>query len=323
MTGPGIIFLIIAAGALLLLPRRWAPLPFLVGACYMTLGQQILIGPFHFTVIRVLVFAGLVRVLARGERISGGLIGMDKVLLLWGAWALASSVFHRSPEEALIFRLGVVYGALGIYLLIRVFCQSIDDAIHVIKVTGYILVPVAFEMFLEHVTGRNLFAVLGGVPESVTVREDRLRAQGPFAHGILAGTVGATCLPLMVAIWRKHPAPARLGLIACLVMVFTSNSSGPLMSLVFSVFALILWRWRHLTRQMRIAAVVGYILLDIVMKAPAYYLIARIDLTGNSTGWHRARLIESSMEHLSEWWFAGTDRTRHWMPTGVSWSEQI
>jgi hypothetical protein len=57
------------------------------------------------------------------------------------------------------------------------------------------------------------------------------------------------------------------------------------------------------------------------MNSPAYYILARIDLTGSSTGWHRARLIESAIEHLNEWWFAGTDYTRHWMPYGVSASE--
>src|SRR5690606_25044593 len=76
----------------------------------------------------------------------------------------------------------------------------------------------------------------------------------------------------------------------------------------------------HLTRQMRIAAVAGYILLDIVMKAPAYFLIARIDLAGGSTGWHRAELIKQAIAHFDEWWFAGTVYTRHWMPSGVTWS---
>lgn len=56
------------------------------------------------------------------------------------------------------------------------------------------------------------------------------------------------------------------------------------------------------------------------MEDPAYYIIARLDITGSSTGWHRARLIESSVAHLNEWWLGGTDYTRHWMPTGVSWS---
>ena len=54
------------------------------------------------------------------------------------------------------------------------------------------------------------------------------------------------------------------------------------------------------------------------MQAPAYYLMARTGMGGS--GWHRARLIQTSIEHLHEWWLAGTDYTRHWMPTGVSWS---
>ena len=82
-----------------------------------------------------------------------------------------------------------------------------------------------------------------------------------------------------------------------------------------------MWRWRSRMRLLRWLAVLGYIGLDLVMKAPAYYLIARVDLTGASTGWHRAALIEAAIEHLSEWWFVGTDFTRHWLPYGVGWSE--
>jgi hypothetical protein len=57
------------------------------------------------------------------------------------------------------------------------------------------------------------------------------------------------------------------------------------------------------------------------MKAPAYYLIARIDLTGGSSSYHRAALIQAAIEHFSEWWRTGTDYTRHWLPYGVPWSE--
>jgi hypothetical protein len=57
------------------------------------------------------------------------------------------------------------------------------------------------------------------------------------------------------------------------------------------------------------------------MKAPAYYLIARIDLTGGSSSYHRAALIEAALQNLKDWWWAGTDYTRHWLPYGVPWSE--
>ncbi|NCF84214.1 MAG: hypothetical protein GWQ08_01600 [Verrucomicrobiaceae bacterium] len=175
-------------------------------------------------------------------------------------------------------------------------------------------------MINAQMTGKNLFSVFGGVPEAVVVRSDRLRAQGPFLHAILAGTVGAVCIPLMLGIWRIYPRTAKVGIVAGLIMVGACSSSGPVMTVLASVFGLILWRWRHLTSQLRIAAVIGYIFLNLVMEDSAYYLIARIDLTGGSTGWHRAYLIEQAIAHLGEWWLAGTDFTRHWMPTGVSWS---
>ena len=183
--------------------------------------------------------------------------------------------------------------------------------------TAWLLVPVALEMVNEKLTGRDLFRTLSGLPDAVEAREGKWRANGPFAHSILAGTVGALCLPLMIGIWRRHPRTAKIGLAACLTMVVTSSSSGPLMTLAADVLALGLWRWRHLTRQMRIAAVVGYLLLDLVMKSPPYFLMERIDLVGGSTGWYRAQLIKSAIAHLNEWWFAGTDYTRHWMDTGL------
>ena len=77
-------FLVINATLLLMLPRRWASLPFLVGACYMTVGQVIMLGPFTFTVIRLLIALGLVRMIIRGERLAGGMNG-DSLMLVWAA----------------------------------------------------------------------------------------------------------------------------------------------------------------------------------------------------------------------------------------------
>ena len=89
------------------------------------------------------------------------------------------------------------------------------------------------------------------------------------------------------------------------------------MSAIWAIGAMCMWRWRHHLRLVRWLAVLGYFGLDLVMKAPAYYLIARLDLTGSSTSWHRAALIEAALTHLSEWWLGGTDVTGHWMPYKV------
>jgi hypothetical protein len=315
---PALIFVVCNAVALLALPRAWAPLPLIVGACYMTLGQGIEVGPLTFTVIRILIAVGVLRVLVRREWMSGGMQALDWLMVLWALWAGVSSLFHEAPFSALIFRLGFAYNACGIYFLIRSFCSSVDDNIRLIRCIAVLLIPIAIAMVYEQAADYNVFSILGGVPDVPELREGRFRASGPFAHPILAGTVGAVSVPLMIGLWRYHRIAASAGALSSLAMVLASASSGPAMSTVFGVGALFLWPYRAYMRRFRWAAVCAYIGLDMVMRAPAYYLIARIDVVGGSAGWHRARLIESALEHLTEWWLAGTDYTRHWMATGLA-----
>jgi hypothetical protein len=317
MTSFTVIFLLVNAAALLALPRRLALLPLLVGCCYMTVSQQVNAGPITLTVIRILVAVGFARVLVRGEGVSGGICGMDKLMIGWVMWIVLSSSLHPGEKSPLVFNLGQAFNIGGIYYLIRVFCATHQDLQDIIKLTAWLLVPIALEMVTEHFTGRNMFSIFGGI---VLHRDDKFRAVGPFAHAILAGSVGAACLPLMVAIWRENRLHAAAGIVACLMIVIASNSSGPLMSLIFGIIALLLWSRREWMGYVRWGLVVMYLLLELLMKRPAYYIIGEIDLTGSSTGWHRAELIHSSLNHLGEWWLAGTNYTRHWMPTGVSFS---
>lgn len=322
MSPVGLAFLIILVLSLLILPREKAAFPLLLGACYMTQAQSLVVGPFHFWFMRLVLAAGIARVMLRREGLGGRWDRLDTLMVLWAAWALVSSLGHRDPQAAFISNLGLVYENCGLYFLLRIFIPSRASVGAIVAMAALILVPVAAEMVWEKIAGQNLFSIFGGVPETPAIREGRIRAQGPFRHAILAGTVGATMLPLMVGLWQVRHHLARVGALACLVMIIASASSGPVLSLLAGIGALLLWPWRENMRVVRYAAVAGYVLLDLVMIAPAYYLIARIDVVGGSTGWHRAKLIESAIEHLHEWWWTGTDYTRHWMPTGVSWSPE-
>ena len=321
MNGFSICVLLLGVMLLISVPRRLVCLPLLGGACYVTLGQGVQIGPFNFPLIRMLIGIGVVRAIVRNERIEGGLNRLDKCLIIWGAWALLASLLHREPLTMLVRHLGMVYNAWGIYFLVRTACRTPEDVVNFVKITAWVLVPVALEMLYEVCLGGNLFGYLNDGDSSVTLRGDRVRASGPFAHPILAGTVGGVCLPMMVGIWRQERRSAAIGCVACVFMILFSASSGPLLAVLSGILAVAFWRYRHLTRSLRRAAVGLYVLLEIVMKAPPYFLLARVDLTGNSTGWHRAELIRSAFAHLDEWWFVGVDYTRHWMTTGVYWSE--
>jgi hypothetical protein len=313
-------FLVVNAAMLFFLPHRWAPIPLLVGACYMTMGSGIELGPFHFRVLRILVAVGVARVIIRGERLAGKMNALDRLMLVWASWALISSLFHKDVSEALVNRLGLVYNTCGVYFLLRIFCQSLDDVIMLCRITAIVLVPLSIEILSEKMTAHNPFSVFGGVSEILEIRDGKIRAQGPFASSILAGTVGAVCLPLMVGLWQQYRKTAVAGMVACFLIIFASASSGPIMSALLAIGALFMWHWHNKMRLVRWLAVLGYIGLALVMKAPVYYLLARIDLTGSSTGWHRAVLIDKALEHLPEWWFAGTDYTRHWLDYGAFWS---
>jgi hypothetical protein len=309
-----LIFFLICAGALFAVPRGWAVVPLLIGCTYMTLGQGIEIGPISLPVYRMMLLVGLLRVIAKGEGIAGGMNIVDKMMICWGIWMMFASFFHDPDRAGPVTTAGEVFNLTLIYFLVRIWCSDLEEVSRVIVVVAILLVPIAIEMAFEKATGKNLFSIFGGVPENVVIREGKLRAQGPFRHPILAGTVGATCIPLFIGILRRYKTAAMIGIGAGMVMVFASASSGPVMSFVFACGALICWRCKSWTPKFRLAAVMIYLLLLVVMAKPPYYLIARIDISGGSTGWHRAFLIENTFKHFSEWWLFGTDVTRHWMP---------
>jgi hypothetical protein len=314
----GILFFVICATSLLVVSRRAAPIPLLVGCCYMTIGQGTQILGMSFPVYRLLLATGLLRVLLKGEGLVGGANRVDKLVLTFAIWVMFASFFHLNiPGAGPQYSSGILFNVCVSYFLIRCFCQDGEDAVRLVQVVALLMVPVAGEMVLEKLTGRNLFAVLGGVPEFVGMREGKLRAQGPFMHPILAGTVGAVCVPLIFGIRRSNPSVAYLGIGACVAMVLASASSGPIMSLAAGLFAIALWYQRRNVRRLLWAALGFYLFLEVVMNRPAYYLLSSIDISGGSTGWHRAFLIEQSIHYLSEWWLFGTDITLHWIPNGV------
>lgn len=318
MNGFGYLFTILMVALVWALPRRWVALPFLMGVGYMPIAQEIEIGALHFPITRILITVGFLRTMAKGERIAGGINTLDRFMIWWAVWAVVSSFFHVSGEQ--LSRMGMVFTALGTYFLFRIFVQDQEDLYNVFKIVCIIFVPLAASMLVEKMTGKNSFAIFGDAPAVALSRHGKFRAQGPFAHAILAGTSGAACLPMALLLWRHNRKFALIGVVAAVSIVFASGASGPVVTALMILLGMGLWIYRSHLNIIRWAAVAFIVFLSLVMKDPVYYLIARIDITGGSTGYHRAVLIDAAIKHLSEWYLIGTDYTRHWMPTGVYWN---
>ncbi len=266
-------FTLIAGVLILLLPRRYVIVPFVVAAIFIPIQQRLVIASVDFFMLRILILFGWARLIARSEYHDLRLNTLDKAMILWAVAGTISYACLWETSEALIYKLGASFDALGSYFMIRVFVRDFQDIQYVIKALAIICVLLAAAMLIERTTGRNAFAVFGGVPEITLVREGRLRCQGAFVHPILAGTFGASLIPLFLSLWWQSEDGKKLailGVLAGTLITFTSSSSGPIMTYLAGLLGLCLWPFRHHMRPIRWGMVYVLLALHIVMKAPVF-----------------------------------------------------
>jgi hypothetical protein len=281
----------------------------------MTLGQAFVIAGCHFTMIRVLLLFGWTRLVVRGEIRRLQLNQLDRILIGWTIVSFLAYVALWQTGDSIVYKLGASYNVIGFYFFFRMLLWDLDDAVQTIKMAAVLIVPLAGFMLLEKSTGRNIFAVFGGVPEITAVRDGVLRCTGPFAHPILAGTFGATILPLFICLWggdRRDKFLAFIGSASSLIIAVTSGSSGPVLAAGAAILALSMWPLRRKMHLIRRGAIIMLICLHFVMKAPVWFVLARVDVFSGSTGYHRALLIDSAIKNLKDWWLIGTKSTAAW-----------
>ncbi len=311
----GVVFILLMGALLILLPRRLALLPIAMTTCYMTFGEQLIIGGLHFTMLRMLVLMGCARLVLRNDLRKFKWLQMDTLMLLWILASIVTYTLLWQTSEALINRLGLAYDAAGFYFVFRCLVRDVEDVKRYCRVFALVLFPLAVCMCIEKATGRNPFAVFGGVPEITVIREGTLRCQGPFGHPILAGTFGAVWLPMFVGLWwqrKNHRAVAAIGIVASTLITVLSGSSGPVAVYLGAIVALGMWFARKRMAMVRWGILAALLLLQAVMKAPIWFVFAHLNIFSGSTGWHRANLIDRTVGHFWDWWLVGTKDTISW-----------
>ena len=81
--------------------------------------------------------------------------------------------------------------------------RSWGDIEHALKMLAAFVVPLAAMMVVEKL--RDEMSLLGSAafPNFRSFGEGVIRCQGPFGHSILAGTFGASLIPLFMAMTRQ------------------------------------------------------------------------------------------------------------------------
>lgn len=312
------VWLLIVIVLILTRPRGQVITVYLLSCFTIPIGQVVVMGGVHFTVLRILVLVGLVRrATARGSSLGGKLPGgfnaVDRVVVLWTVSALTILSLQWMEMQSLIHNVGDLVDSLGGYLVVRFLVPDGEAIRRTIKALAVICVIQGACMINEQINHLNVFGYLGGISLAVAVRDGQIRSSGTVGY-LGAGVFSGALIPLFLWLWTKGKSrtAACAGLVGATVMVITSHSSTSLLAFGGSLVGLSFWPLRKQMRLVRWALSLTLLALHLTMKAPVWALIARVDLTGSSSGDHRYRLMDGCIRHFSDWWLLGCKYFNDW-----------
>ncbi len=297
----------------LVVKRKRAVYPIIFAACFLPAAQRLVIAGADFSMLRLLILAGMIRVFAKGELRTFKWIKLDTLVTAWCVISALAFIVLWGSMGKLIFRVGQLYDILGLYLYFRVVIRKWGDVEGAVRFT-VALIPVLLVFFLmEKQSGKNPFHFLGA-QEWATIRHGRVRCQGPFPHAILAGTYFAAVLPMALVLFFRPKGTFFVikSLVGVMGLVYFCASSTPLVGVAAGSLGLAGWAMRYQTSMLRMGTVATLFVLHLVMKAPVWHLIARLSFSQGNTAHHRFLLIDRTIHHFTEWAAIGVKGTSHW-----------
>ena len=301
--------------AVFLLKKYRTILPLLALIIVIPSAQRVVVASIDFSFIRILVLFILAKIYLKKD--NRGLIftRADTYIVLWMIWGIFAYGALQNSFSGIVTRAGYMVEAVGAYYIGRVYVRTPEELKNIVIFVAKLSIPIAIFFLIERTTGRNMFSVFGGVHEYTLVREGRLRCQGPFSHPIMAGVFWASMLPWLVPLWyEKVISRWKILLFASSITLIVLNtaSSTPVMAIIFGVIGVYLFKKRNFMPAIRWGILISLPILHLIMDKPVWHLLARVNVIGGSTGWHRYHLIDKFIENAGEWWLFGTTSTAHW-----------
>lgn len=315
----GLAIVFFLGAGILLSPRKLALIPILLSGILLTMGQKVALFSFDLYPARIMIFFTIIRIIVRKEYLGFKISRIDKAILLLGIVKVVSRTLLYGNINAFLSAMGPAYTLLGVYFCLRIiiFGLSAYEVKMNLCIIGLFLLPLGLFMVREYFTGINVYENFGGVVRQLK-RGGHFRAQGPFRHPILAGCFGAGMAPLYLALAVKGKNQIRflalIGMAGSLLIVLSSQTSGGLLAGITGILSMGLLRYRSHLKWFRRGAVIFLIMAHFFMKAPVWYLMAKVSNVVGGSGYHRAALITEAINHFDEWALLGATETGHWLP---------
>ena len=309
----GLLMTLILGLVLILAPRRYAIAPMVFLACLIPSAQRLVIMGADFNLLRILVLFAWFRLLARNEFEGFVWNRLDGFLVSWMVGGSVIYVLGDGTFSAVVNRCGWMFDGFGMYFFFRCVLREWRDYQFLAQVFIWVSFVVALAFLIERATGRNMFATFGGVPSVTLVRDGRLRCQGAFPHSILAGCFWVGAMPWILAqVARGRKWMGWSGFLAGLFVVVNCASSTPVLAFCFMVLSMGMYAARGHLQPIRWSFFALMVLLHFIMAQPIWHLIARVNVVGGSTGWHRYKVMDATIHNFSEWWLLGEKNPMEW-----------
>lgn len=312
MNLPSVLLAIVLCSFLIIVPRRFFLFPFIMVACFVPMNQRSILFGLDFTLLRMLMLVGIMKLTLMSEIRIIQWNRFDRLILIWAIIGSLVYIIQQATFGAIINRFGFMFDSLGMYWLFRQVVRDWEDVYLVVKIFAIFAIITAPLIALEKFQGSSFFSLFG--PVQGAFHRGRFRAAGPFPHFIMMGCFWALVLPFFYArikVMKKN----MLYWLACfssLSSIYFSASSTPIMTVGAIIIFWLLYSYRmHGNKIFKITCCILF-LLHLIMKAPVWHLMSRVDIFGGSTGWHRYYLFDSFVNHVSEWLILGTKSTAHW-----------
>ncbi|OHB60642.1 MAG: hypothetical protein A2Y12_02885 [Planctomycetes bacterium GWF2_42_9] len=296
----------------ILVPRKYLLLPYIIGACFVPTDQRIIIMGLDFTVLRILVAAGVARIFARNENIT---LHWNKFDFLVFAWVFCGAFIYSiqwMTAKAIINRCGVLFDVVGMYWLFRKTVRSWDDVKMAVNFFAICIIALVPFVAMEWMSGDNPFGALGRV--KTVIRDEEYRCQAAFPHSIMLGLFCSILMPLFAGFAKmsKNKILYAVSIAGLLFIIAATRSSTPILTFGAVIFFLCMYGFRKYAYTAGWAFLITAIGLHTIMNKPVWHLFARINVLGSSTGWHRFNIIDQAIKHFSQWAILGCKDTNSW-----------
>ncbi|MDC0429234.1 hypothetical protein OAL71_01505 [Phycisphaerales bacterium] len=297
--------------------RYWFFLAALL-VCTTGPAQRIVLAGLDFPFMRIIGLVGIGIAYMRGEFKSFTWSRLDTLVIGFAlVYSLMAAV--RGQANTVVMTLGQGTDAVSIYLLGRVAVKNLEDLYAVAKSLALLAIPFAVFLVIEKMTSRNFFSVMGGLPEFTAERAGKLRAQGAFAHPVIAGCWFAAAVPLIAVLFKTAKSGgmniliAVTGIILSVASVIATASSTPIASLLAGIFGLCIYSLRsHVRMAFKVGVVLALIMHFVSEYGFHHLLYTRFSFVTGSTGYFRYRLVDAAIEQFPSWFLFGSNGTYHW-----------